>query len=231
MNPQSSSVIMPNNKPRKPQTLILIVALIVALIFGIWAFSQSQSSKSNTAKKVAAAISSTKTTEDAKITTQFTDQLQQPYKIYTSSASNGSISFSYPKTYSAYVDETDNSEPINGYFYPNAVPGLQSNTSFALRAELLSTAYNQVLDQFTSDIQSGSLSATAYIPTKMAAVKNVQAGTRLVGVVGQDQNSNNQNGSIVIIPVRDKTLKIYTESNDFLSDFNNIVLPTLTFAP
>jgi hypothetical protein len=35
----------------------------------------------------------------------------------------------------------------------------------------------------------------------------------------------------VVIKVRDKTLKIYTESPQYLSDFNNIVLKSLSFAP
>ena len=51
------------------------------------------------------------------------------------------------------------------------------------------------------------------------------------GPITQDQNGNGQTGAMLIIPVRDKTLQIYTESSDYLSDFNNIVLPSLTFVP
>jgi hypothetical protein len=36
---------------------------------------------------------------------------------------------------------------------------------------------------------------------------------------------------MVVIKVRDKTLKIYTESTDYMSDFNDIVLKNLTFSP
>jgi len=36
---------------------------------------------------------------------------------------------------------------------------------------------------------------------------------------------------MLIIRVRDKTLKISTQSNDYLNDFNNIILSSLTFAP
>jgi len=60
----------------------------------------------------------------------------------------------------------------------------------------------------------------------MVGVTNVQPGTRLDGTLDQDTN-----GSMVIIKVRDKTLQIYTESNDYLGDFNDTILSSLNFAP
>jgi hypothetical protein len=36
---------------------------------------------------------------------------------------------------------------------------------------------------------------------------------------------------MLVIKVRDKTLEISTESNDYLNDFNNIILASLTFVP
>ena len=39
-------------------------------------------------------------------------------------------------------------------------------------------------------------------------------------------------GTMVIVPIRDKTLKVWTESNSvFLKDFNEAVLANLTFVP
>ncbi len=51
-------------------------------------------------------------------------------------------------------------------------------------------------------------------------------GTRLDGLLEPDRE-----GSMVIFPLRDKTLKISTESKEFEDDFNNIVLQRLTFVP
>jgi hypothetical protein len=64
----------------------------------------------------------------------------------------------------------------------------------------------------------------------MTKVPNVQPGTMLVGTVGQSQQGE-QNGAMLIIKVRDKTLKIYTLSTSYLGDFNRIILPNLTFVP
>jgi hypothetical protein len=232
MNPQSGGLGLPHRSYKSLFiNVVLAVALVAAVIFAVSAMSQESSTKSSTAKQVAAAVTQTQQTEDAKITAQFNDQLQQPYKKFVGPAIYGNISFNYPKTYSAYVDETQASEPVDGYFYPDVVPGLTSNTSFALRIELMTTPYSQLLDNYTSQIQAGTLTASSYIPAKMTTTSNIQAGTRLDGIISQDQQGNNQNGSMILLPVRDKTLEIYTQSTDFLGDFDKVILPSLTFAP
>jgi len=62
----------------------------------------------------------------------------------------------------------------------------------------------------------------------MKGTTNVVAGTYLNGQI--NQHDQDQRGAMVVIKVRDKTLQIYTESNDYLNDFNQ-VLSSLTFAP
>jgi hypothetical protein len=116
---------------------------------------------------------------------------------------------------------------VNGYFEPGTVPGVNGATPFALRVEMLNQDYSQVVSQLTSQVQTskGALTAAAYIPPKMVGVANVQTGTMFSGAISQKKN-----GSMVVIKVRDKTLKIYSESKDYLADFNNI-LASLTFSP
>ena len=99
-------------------------------------------------------------------------------------------------------------------------------TAFALRVELVSTTYNSVLQQYQSAIQAGTLKSSAFVPSKLAKTANVQRGTRLDGTL-----NTNQKGALIAIPVRDQTLEIYTQSVDFLPDFNKVVLPSLTFSP
>lgn len=232
MQPQSGMPLSSLKKSKSPAIIaVLAVLLIAAIGFGYWAFSGRQDYKNNVDAKVATAVAAARKDEDAKQLANYNEQLKKPYKNFTGSATFGSVSFSYPLTYSAYVDTTDSSKPIEGYFYPGTVPGIQSGTAFALRVELVATAYSQVLGQYSSNIQQGTLKAAAYVPPKMKNVSNVQAGTLLTGKVGQDSQGNAQTGIMLVIPVRDKTLQIYTESNDFAGDFNNIVLPSLTFVP
>ncbi|MEX0881742.1 MAG: hypothetical protein WEC17_00545 [Candidatus Saccharimonadales bacterium] len=210
--------------------ILLILGLVAAGAFGWWAFQESQDYKNNFDKKLSEEVAKTEASQKAELEADFAEREKSPIKTFKGSATYGSITFNYPKTWSGYVDQSNSNEPINGYFFPDIVPtvGRSSSTptAFALRVELIGTDYAQTIKQFDSQISQGKLKATAYVPPKMAGVANVQTGTRFDGEIEQGIN-----GSMVVIKVRDKTLKIYTQSQSYLSDFDNIVLKTLTFAP
>lgn len=210
--------------------ILLILGLAAAGGFGWWAFQQRQDYKNNFDKKLSEEVATAETTQKAELEKEFAEREKSPNKTFKGSATYGSITFNYPKTWSGYVDQSNSNEPINGYFFPEIVPsvnrGSSTPTAFALRVELVGTDYAQTVKQFDSQISQGKLTATAYVPPKMAGVTNVQTGTRFDGEIEQDIS-----GSMMVIKVRDKTLKIYTQSPSYLSDFNNIVLKTLTFAP
>ena len=205
---------------------VLALAFLGAAVFGGWAYTSRQDYKDNSDKKAAAAVEQAKQTQEADLQKQFDEKEKLPTKTYRGSTTYGTVTFTYPKTWSAYVDETSSSEPINGYFHPDIVPGLQSKAAYALRVELVNTDYSSVVKQHDSQVKDGSAKAGVYLPPKMVDVTNVQPGLKLDGALDQDTN-----GSMVIIKVRDKTLQIYTESNDYLSDFTNTVLASLSFAP
>jgi len=231
--PASAAYQIPPQRSPKTivATVILAILFIAALVFGIWAYQGRQNYKNNSDKKVAAAVTSAQKAQAAKDQASFDQQLKAPYKTFAGSATYGSIGFSYPKTWSVYVDSSSSDEPINGYFYPDIVPSTQGNNAFALRVELVGSAYSDVLNNFGPQISDGTVTASAYIPPKMNGVANAQPGMMLVGAIGQDNGNGTTQGAMVILKVRDKTLEVYTQSNSFLSDFNNIVLPDLTFKP
>lgn len=205
---------------------VLAVGLVAASIFGLSAYSERQDTRKNLANLIAKAVADAEAAQAAKLKAQFDEEAKSPTKTYSGPSTYGSVSFSYPKTWSSYVDESSATQPVSGFFHPNQVPSLQSKTAFALRMELSSVSYSSELQKYSQQIKLGTLKATAFIPPKMTAAANVQPGTRLDGAL-----STTQKGSMAIIKIRDKTLKIYTESADFTSDFNNIVLPSLTFTP
>ena len=200
--------------------IVLALALVAAAVFGGWAFMSRQDFKNNSDKKAAIAVEAAKKVQAAELQKAFAEQEKRPTKTYKGPTTYGTVTFNYPKTWSGYVDESVSGEPINGYFYPVVVPGLQSKTAYALRIELVDSDYSSVLAQHDSQIKDGSLRVSAIIPPKMNGVANVQPGTRLDGALDQDIT-----GSMVIIKVRDKTLEVYTQSNDFLNDFNDTVFP------
>jgi hypothetical protein len=206
--------------------VLLIILLIVSLAFGGWAYSQMKSYKNDSDKKVAAGIAAEKQT----LAKQAQDNFDEANtRQFVGSPTYGSVSFSYPKTWSAYVDTSSTSEPINAYFHPDQVPGLTSNTAYALRLELVSSDYSQITQQFSGGVQQGTITAKAYLPSKLSGVANVQPGTLFSGQINTGDST--QRGTLLAIKVRDKTLEISTQSNDYLNDFNNIILASLSFAP
>ena len=235
MNPQTGGPVSYNSGPGGGQsrgtlfTVVLAVLLVLSLVFGGWAFAKMQSYKNNSSKTISAAVAAAVTKAQADQKAQDELDNKSPNKTFHGSPTYGSVTFNYPKTWSAYVDTSSTSEPINGYFHPDEVPGLQTKTAFALRLELLSTDYSQVIQQFSSQTQSGNITAKAYLPPKLNGVANVQPGTLFSGQVNAQDST--QRGSLLVIKVRDKTLEISTQSNDFSADFNNTVLASLTFAP
>ena len=136
----------------------------------------------------------------------------------------GSIEVVYPKTWSVYVEEgSSGGTPVNNYFHPRAVPDTgKPENSFALRIQVVDDSYDRVVKTFESDVRSGKVSASPYSLPKVSSV----IGTRFDGQVERDKQ-----GSMVILPLRNMTIKVWTESPNYLEDFNNIILPNLTFAP
>lgn len=229
---KTHSAVSHNSRPPDGSILssvLLCILLIAALGFGVWAFIGRQDYKTNSDQKAAAAVTSSKKQQAAELQAQFAEQSKSPNKSFQGSATYGSVSFSYPKTWSAYVDTSNSSEPINAYFHPNQVPGINSNTAYALRVELVASDYAQIIQQFSNTVSQGTLSAKAYLPSRMSGVANVQPGTLFIGQI--NPNDTTQQGKLLVIRVRDKTLQISTQSNDYSSDFNNIILTSLTFAP
>jgi hypothetical protein len=210
-------------------TVVMVLLLVGSLVFGGWAFKNMQDYKNNSDKKSAVAVEVAKKAQATQLQAQFDEQNKSPNKAFHGSPTYGSVSFNYPKTWSAYVDTSNTSEPINAYFHPGEVPGTQSKTAYALRLELVSTDYAQVVQQFSSTITTGKTTSTAYLPPKLTGLANVQPGTLFSGQVNQQDQT--QRGTLLVIKVRDKTLEISTQSNDYLPDFSNTILPSLSFAP
>lgn len=206
--------------------IICLILLIASLGFGVWAFIGRQDFKNNSDKKAAVAVEKSKTATEATLKKQFDEAEKSPLKTYKSSPTYGSITFSYPKTWNLYVDDSNTSMPLQAYFNPDFVPVIRDTSSYALKVELNSTAYEQIVNQYASQIKSGKISAVAYLPELLKGQANVLTGLRLSGEIKQGKQS-----VMVVMKVRDKTLKVSTDGIDYLNDFNNTVLNTLAFSP
>lgn len=221
---------VPIMRPQQDRPLGLIISLVLAVIFllsaigfGFWAYTNMQDYKNNSDKKVSAAVETAKKAEGTKKDAEFVEAEKKPTKTYTGPATFGSVNFSYPKTWSAFVTEANGSPNIDGYFHPNIVPGIQSGTGFALHVQVLESSYSGEVSKWQNQVKSGKVKVSAYKASRMQAV----TGTRVEGEI-----QNKLQGILVLLPLRDKTIAISTLSRDqFAGDFDNIVMASLTFEP
>lgn len=206
-------------------SLILLGLLFIGTaVFGIWAFSGRQDYKNNSDAKVAAAVTASKQAVEAADAKQYAEAAKNPIATYIGPDAYGSVHVSYPKTWSAYVDAAG-AYPVDAYFHPGYVPSTESKQTYNLRVRIVANTYSQELGHYSSYITNGTVTATPYSLPKVPSI----SGSRLSGAVFP--SSPKASGTIVLLPLRDKTLEIWTESTDYLPDFEKYVLPNLTFIP
>lgn len=206
--------------------IIAIVLLVGAIGFGAWAFNSRQDYKDNVDAKINTAVTAAVAREDKIKDAQFAEDYKKPFKIYQGPEAYGSLMVSYPKTWSAYVDDSGKGKAlVDGYFAPNTVPSIiDKNSVFALRVLVIDQPYTQALQQFTSQQSTGKLTISAYALPKLPKVVGVKA-------VGQLSSSQASNVTMIVLPLRSQTLEFWTEGSQYLNDFNNYILPNFTFSP
>ncbi len=173
-------------------------------------------SDKKSAAAVAVAVEKTKSEKD----NEFVEKEKEPLKPYKGPEALGSIAFKYPKTWSTYVNQTGTNQ-ITILSNPDTVVGGQGS-SYALRVEVVPQQYDAVVGAFDNLVKTKKVTATAYALPKLPET----VGLRFDGAITTDRQ-----GAIVVLPLRDKTIKISTESTNFVKDFNSIILPNLTFNP
>lgn len=205
---------------------VILLTLIGAGVFGFWAFSNMKDYKENCDEKSAIAVTQAKEEQKIQIEAQFAEAEKSPLKSYTSPPQFGSVKIVYPKTWSAYISEqSDGNAPIDSYFYPDFVPSIDSTekTNYSLRMQVLNKSYSDETKTYESSIEKGELKAEPFSPEQ---IEGATVGVRLNGQITKDKK-----GAMVVVPLRDKVLKIWTEDEGKIADFNNIILKNLTYSP
>lgn len=210
---------------------VLLVPLIIAVMFflaaggfGFWAFASRQDYKNNSDQKAAAAAAKQQTATQAADATKYAEDAKKPFDTYIGPAAYGNITVNYPKTWSAYVIENDTGgNPVNGYFHPGFVPSVTNTANnFALRVQLVQSSYDSVVQQYKSALTASQVTIQPYTLPKVPSV---------VGVRVEGQIQPRKQGVMIVLPLRNMTLQIWTESNDFKADLDTNILPNLSFVP
>jgi hypothetical protein len=202
--------------------IVLVLGLAGAIGFAVWAFGERQDYKNNVNAKINQAIQDNTKKVQADDAAAFAEESKNPLKTFVGPEAFGTVNIIYPKSWSAYAATGNGAAPVNFYAHPDVVPSVDSDTStFALRVQVVEQKYSAVLQQYAGQQKQGKLTVKPYALPKVPTA----LGSRLDG-----QLTQNKQGSMVVLPIRDKTLKIWTESNTFLNDFNDKILPNASFA-
>ncbi len=203
--------------------IITLVIFFAAAGFGIWAYMGKQDYKQNVDAKVAVAVDKAVAANTASKEAEFLQREKEPLRVYNGPEAYGSLGISYPKTWSAYIDDTGKGTfPLDATLNPKYVPGINSGTSVALSAQVANTKYTDVIKLFDAQVKTGKVKITPYSTPKAPSI----VGIRVDGEVKLGKQ-----GSMIILPLRDKTIQLWTEAPQYVPDFNTIILPNFTFVP
>lgn len=195
--------------------IISVVLIIVSSVLAVMYYSKFIEQRDANQPTIDSAVATAEILQKGKLEAEFTEREKVPTKNFITPSELGSVNLQFPKTWSSYVIK--GSGTLEYYGHPNYVPSKDVN--YALRASVVDKDFAAELRTYDALVKKGELKATA---VKASGV----TGTRLDGFLKKDQE-----GSIVLFPLRDKVLKVWTESKDFRGDFDNIVLKNLTFIP
>jgi len=207
-----------------PLILLLVVTIGVSA-FAYTSYTQAQDYKNNVDAKIAVAVDASEKKVSEQKDKDYAEKEKYPYVTYTGPQAAGSIRIQYPKTWSAYTvaSEKNTSKPLDGYFYPGQVPDISdNNNTYALRSLVSTSSYDSLMKQYAAKQKQGKVTIQPY---QSPNVPNV-IGSRIDGEV-----KDKKQGAMILMPFRDKTLQLWTESNDYKGDFDKVILQNFTLTP
>lgn len=193
-------------------TICLIVLLVGASVLSVWLYINYSDQKNNVDTKVSAAVATAKNEQATSDEEKFAQREKEPLRQFVGPDDYGRVSFSYPKTWSAYVNkDVSSGGTYEAYLNPITVPPISATQQFALRVTIEEKDYDKVIATYDPLVKKGSLKTSS-----VAADGN--NGTRLDGSFSKDIR-----GSAVIFKIRDKTLTVRTDAETFTADFNALI--------
>lgn len=215
-----------NNHNRETGSVnpLLIASILLGLVAAgfagafIWAYGNYTDQRDNVTQKVDAAVTEAKKAQTVEDEKTYLEKEKQPYSQLVTPDDLGRVSISYPKTWSVYVAKS-NSTGYQAYLNPGSVPAVSTTQPYATRVEITDDSYSSVVDDYSSSVKKGDLTATPL------TINNFN-GVRFDG-----KFSTAISGSAVVFKVRDKTLVISTDIASVKDDFNNVIVKSIDFNP
>ena len=194
-------------------TIGCLILFLIAGSLAIWAYMQYSHEKSNVDSKVAIEVAKGKSEQAESDQKKFSEEAKNPRIEFVGPSEYGRVSFMYPKTWSVYIEnDGSNRGDYKAYLNPVAVPSASNKASrFALRLEIINKNLDTVLNDYQSRLKKGEL-------TSSSTEFNGISATRIDGTFEKELR-----GSVVLMKVRDKTIRFSTDADTFKSDFQTIL--------
>lgn len=192
--------------------LALLVLILGAL--SIWAIVSYNEQKTDVEGRVAVAVAEAKNAQATEDEKKYLEREKEPLEKFVGPEDYGRLTFSYPKTWSGYIDkDAANGGEYKVYFHPEVVPpvGNSETQQFALRVTIEQRDYDQVVQSYDGLVKKGDLKQSS-------TSSQGNNGTRLEG-----NFSKNIRGAAVIYKSRDKTITLRTDAFTFKPDFDKLV--------
>jgi len=193
--------------------ILLSLALVGAIAFGVWAFMQYDDYRTNFESKTELAVSEAKKEQAEIDEARFIKERKEPNRQFVGPADYGRATFDYPKDWSVYeaTNVSGGTGDYEAYLSPVVVPPVNDNQKYAIRVLIEDKSIDEVLADYERDVEDGLLKTSSLTVNGVAA-------TRIDG-----NFSETIRGSAVIFKIRDKTLTIRTDSNTFQKDFDKLI--------
>lgn len=199
-------------------TIGFLVLTLIAGALAAWMYVEYTREKTGVDAKIASEVAKGKNEQAEVDQKRFAEESKNPRIEFVGPSEYGRVSFMYPKTWSVYWDQDGSDRgDFKAYLHPKTVPPVRGDASrFAFRVEVLNSDYDRVLSQYAQQLKKGEL-------TSSSVEFNGNAATRLDGAFSKELR-----GSVVLMRVRDKTIRFSTDTDTFKPDFQAI-LDTVKF--
>ena len=207
-----------NKKEKLYKTLLMVlggvaaILLILVMVFGAKAFINDN--------KIAATLKQGQnegaTAQKKLDEEQFAKKLNADFRTYTAPEAAGSFTIDIPKSWSLTTTPEDSGNTISGIAMPDEVN--TKLTQYALRFALAEKSIDSLKKPLDTLAQE-KVVAKRKITAEETTVSGIK-GMRYTGQIG----TKIPNGTIVMVPLRDKTFTIQTDDNaTYIDVFNAIV--------
>ena len=220
--------IQPNPQPQMPLppkkknklliwAVVSTILMVLFLSLFIWQFSEYSTLKRSFDSEVQASVNQAVASKETELREEFESTTNSDTVLFDGPDVLGDIQFAYPKTWSVYIESNQSgSLQLDATIHPVAITN--STAAFALRVQVIDNEYSDELEDFDRQVEDGEL-------TSKPVSYSGSNGVRLDGQIDDDLT-----GSIVLLPLRDKTLLLRTESENYTDTYEQM-LRTLNFVP